>query len=42
MINKGVGIVKHLGLQDKIDFQIGTLSKAIDVVDDYVAHTKKC
>ena len=26
---KGAGTVKHFGLQDKIDFQIGTLSKAI-------------
>lgn len=42
MIDKGAGIVKHLDLQDKIDFQIGTLSKAIDVVGDDVALTKKC
>ncbi|MEJ7537299.1 2-amino-3-ketobutyrate CoA ligase [Staphylococcus hominis] len=42
VIDKGAGIVKHLNLQDKIDFQIGTLSKAIDVVGDYVARTKKC
>ena len=42
MIDRGAEIVKHLGLQDKIDFQIGTLSKAIDVVGDYVARTKKC
>ena len=40
MIDKGAGIVKHLGLQDKIDFQSGTLSKAIDVVGDDVARTK--
>src|SRR5699024_9642280 len=31
---------KHFGLQDKIDFQIGTLSKAIGVVGGYVAGTK--
>ncbi|RIO48207.1 aminotransferase [Staphylococcus hominis] len=42
MIDKGAGIVKHLDLQDKNDFQIGTLSKAIYVVGDYVARTKKC
>ena len=41
MIDKGAGIVKHLGLQDKIDFQSGILSKAIDVVGDDVARTKK-
>ena len=40
VIDKGAGIVKHLGLQDKIDFQSGTLSKAIDVVGDDVARTK--
>ena len=40
MIDKGAGIVKHLGLQDKIDFQSGTLSKTIDVVGDDVARTK--
>lgn len=39
MIDKGAGIVKHLDLQDKNDC---TLSKAIDVVGDYVARTKKC
>ena len=35
------GTVKHFGLQDKIDFQIGTLSKAIGVVGGYVAGTKE-
>ncbi|MBP2076297.1 glycine C-acetyltransferase [Oceanobacillus polygoni] len=34
---KGAGTVKHFGLQDKIDFQMGTLSKAIGVVGGYVA-----
>ena len=29
VMGKGAGTVKHFGLQDKIDFQIGTLSKAI-------------
>ena len=42
MIDKGAGIVKHLGLQDKIDFQSGTLSKAIDVVGDDEKKKKKC
>ena len=36
----GAGTVKHFGLQDKIDFQIGTLSKAIGVVGGYVAGSK--
>ncbi|WP_334303190.1 aminotransferase class I/II-fold pyridoxal phosphate-dependent enzyme [Paraclostridium sordellii] len=26
---KGAGTCKHFGLSDKVDFQIGTLSKAI-------------
>ena len=34
---KGKGTVKHFGLQHDIDFQIGTLSKAIGVVGGYVA-----
>lgn len=34
---KGAGTVKHFGLQDKVDFQMGTLSKAIGVVGGYVA-----
>lgn len=34
---KGSGTVKHFGLQNDIDFQIGTLSKAIGVVGGYVA-----
>ena len=34
---KGAGTVKHFGLQNEIDFQIGTLSKAIGVVGGYVA-----
>lgn len=37
VLGKGAGTVKHFGLQDKIDFQMGTLSKAIGVVGGYVA-----
>ncbi|KPV45362.1 glycine C-acetyltransferase [Alicyclobacillus ferrooxydans] len=33
----GAGTVAHFGLSDKVDFQIGTLSKAIGVVGGYVA-----
>nr|WP_238908169.1 glycine C-acetyltransferase [Staphylococcus auricularis] len=41
VMGKGAGTVKHFGLQDKIDFQIGTLSKAIGVVGGYVAGTRQ-
>ncbi len=37
---KGKGTVKHFGLEKEIDFQIGTLSKAIGVVGGYVAGNK--
>lgn len=37
VLGGGAGTVKHFGLSDKIDFQIGTLSKAIGVVGGYVA-----
>lgn len=37
VLGKGAGTVKHFNLSDKIDFQIGTLSKAIGVVGGYVA-----
>lgn len=37
VLGKGAGTVKHFGLSDKIDFQIGTLSKALGVVGGYVA-----
>ncbi len=40
VMGKGAGTVKHFGLSDKIDFQIGTLSKAIGVVGGYVAGSK--
>lgn len=37
VLGKGAGTVKHFGLQTRVDFQIGTLSKAIGVVGGYVA-----
>ncbi|QKY70564.1 glycine C-acetyltransferase [Lentibacillus sp. CBA3610] len=37
VLGKGAGTVKHFGLQEKIDFQMGTLSKAIGVIGGYVA-----
>jgi glycine C-acetyltransferase len=37
VLGGGAGTVKHFGLSDRIDFQIGTLSKAIGVVGGYVA-----
>jgi len=37
VLGKGAGTVKHFGLSDQVDFQIGTLSKAIGVVGGYVA-----
>ncbi|PEE80904.1 glycine C-acetyltransferase [Bacillus toyonensis] len=36
-LGKGAGTVKHFGLSDRVDFQIGTLSKAIGVIGGYVA-----
>ncbi len=41
VLGKGAGTVKHFGLSDKVDFQIGTLSKAIGVVGGYVAGKKQ-
>lgn len=41
VLGKGSGTVKHFGLQERIDFQIGTLSKAIGVVGGYVAGKRK-
>ncbi len=37
VLGKGKGTVKHFGLEKEIDFQMGTLSKAIGVVGGYVA-----
>ncbi|MBP2242313.1 glycine C-acetyltransferase [Cytobacillus eiseniae] len=41
VLGEGAGTVKHFGLSDKVDFQIGTLSKAIGVVGGYVAGKKE-
>ena len=40
-MGKGAGTVHHFGLSKEIDFQIGTLSKAIGVVGGYVAGTQQ-
>ena len=40
VLGKGAGTVKHFGLSDKVDFQMGTLSKAIGVLGGYVAGTR--
>ena len=37
VMGNGAGTVKHFGLSDRVDFQMGTLSKAIGVVGGYVA-----
>lgn len=37
VLGHGAGTVAHFGLSDRIDFQIGTLSKAIGVIGGYVA-----
>jgi glycine C-acetyltransferase len=41
VMGNGAGTVKHFGLSDRIDLQIGTLSKAIGVVGGYVAGTEQ-
>jgi len=40
VMGEGAGTTAHFGLSDRMDFQIGTLSKAIGVVGGYVAGTK--
>lgn len=41
VMGKGAGTVKSFGLQKEVDFQMGTLSKAIGVVGGYVAGTQQ-
>lgn len=41
VMGKGAGTVKHFGLNQKIDMQMGTLSKAIGVIGGYVAGSKQ-
>lgn len=40
VMGKGAGTVKHFGHAKDIDFQMGTLSKAVGVVGGYVAGTQ--
>ncbi|MGX7031542.1 glycine C-acetyltransferase [Vagococcus zengguangii] len=41
VMGAGAGTVKHFHMQEHIDFQMGTLSKAIGVVGGYVAGSKQ-
>lgn len=41
VLGSGAGTVKHFGLSDQIDLQIGTLSKAVGVVGGYVAGSQE-
>lgn len=41
VLGGGAGTVKHFGLADRIDFQIGTLSKAFGACGGYVAGTRE-
>ena len=41
VMGKGAGTVKHFGAADKIDIQMGTLSKAIGAVGGYVAGSQQ-
>lgn len=40
VLGEGAGTVKHFGLSDRVDLQIGTLSKAVGVVGGYVAGSR--
>ncbi len=40
VMGNGAGTVKHFNEEDNIDFQMGTLSKAVGVVGGYVAGSK--
>lgn len=37
VLGKGAGTCKHFSLQQEVDFQMGTLSKAIGVIGGYIA-----
>ena len=41
VLGQGAGTVKHFGLSQKVDFQMGTLSKALGVIGGYVAGKKE-
>ncbi|MGO3731877.1 MAG: glycine C-acetyltransferase [Vagococcus sp.] len=41
VLGNGAGTVKEFGLSDRVDFQMGTLSKALGVVGGYVAGSQK-
>lgn len=41
VMGKGHGTAKHFNLEKEVDFQIGTLSKAIGVIGGYVAGSEK-
>lgn len=40
VLGGGAGTVKHFGLSERVDIQIGTLSKAVGVVGGYVAGSR--
>lgn len=40
VLGGGAGTVKHFGLSDRVDIQIGTLSKAVGVVGGYVVGSR--
>jgi glycine C-acetyltransferase len=40
VLGNGAGIVRHFGLEGKVDLEMGTLSKALGVVGGYIAGSK--
>lgn len=40
VLGKGAGIVRHFGLEGRVDMEMGTLSKALGVVGGYLAGSK--